>query len=810
MTGTARPSLEDLRSVSTPAWLWDADRRRIVWANAAGLAAFGCNTLFELVDKVFDSRDPGVERLAGLANNLGWGAETSALLHFPSAKLGSPFACSVHVHALGDGRPGLLALVKDQVVKVPPPSHQVLDSLPISAAVLSEKGTVLHVNPAMIMLLDNSPAHEVAAILESRSLELLDKPGISQAGTLIALTVGGVERKYRAKLSPVNSFGTGNFMLLLEALKPVGENVKELPVLPQQESAPLVTKQEAFAQLSKSLNDSLLKDDVANRQVAQADKTGAAAAAVPARFPPPPKPVADTLESAPHGIVVCRAGEALFATARAASLLGHDHAPAIITDTGVLAHLASVPTGVSTIVDLQRPGLPPLLVTRLPLPWHNGPAEQFTLKPYVSGPTKDGADLMPGDLANKVPVTTSPQIAPREAAIDQRRAEVSPTPSRPVQDGAEAMALEELKAILDVASDGIVTLSRDGEILSFSAAAEAIFGMTSAEAAGRPLRDLLHADSRKALRDYMAGLGGSGLGAVFNDGREMTAINAQGGHVPLFVTMGKLQSPLSNARFCAVVRDLTPWKKTERELIEARERSEAANRQKSELLARVSHELRTPLNAILGFSDVMRTQRFGALGNDKYLAYANDIHSGGSHLLALVNDLLDLAKVEAGKLELDFMAVSPEDAIDYSMRMMQEEAAQSGVLLRKSVAANLPRVVGDQKTLRQALINLVSNGVKYTDAGGEVMISALLQDTGTLTIRVRDTGIGMTAKQLEEALQPFGRVETASRQRQGTGLGLPLTRSLVEANRARFSLTSTPGQGTLAEISFPGPRVLAE
>ena len=334
--------------------------------------------------------------------------------------------------------------------------------------------------------------------------------------------------------------------------------------------------------------------------------------------------------------------------------------------------------------------------------------------------------------------------------------------------------------------------------------------MTSGEAAGRALRDLLHADSRRALRDYLAGLSSPGLAVIFNDGREMTAINAQGGEIPLFMTIGRLQSPRSQAAFCAVVRDLTPWKKTERELVEAREKAEAASRQKSDFLARISHELRTPLNAILGFSDVMRTQRFGAIGNDKYLAYANDIHASGSHLLSVVNDLLDLSKVEAGKLELDFMAVNLEDVVDYAIHMLQGEAANAGVLLRKSIVPGLPRVVGDQKSLRQIVINLISNGVKYTDTGGEVLVSASLQENGALVLRVKDTGIGMSAAQLEEALQPFGRVEMGARQRPGTGLGLPLTKSLVEANRARFNLASTPGKGTLAEISFPGPRVLAE
>jgi signal transduction histidine kinase len=179
-------------------------------------------------------------------------------------------------------------------------------------------------------------------------------------------------------------------------------------------------------------------------------------------------------------------------------------------------------------------------------------------------------------------------------------------------------------------------------------------------------------------------------------------------------------------------------------------------------------------------------------------------------LLAIINDLLDLAKVEAGKLELNFTAVSLEETADYVLRMTREDAAAARVIVRRAVPAGLPRVVGDAKSLRQVLLNLVSNAIKFTDAGGEVLISAGLEANGAVTLRVKDTGVGMSAEELANALQPFGRVEDASRPRQGTGLGLPLTKSLVEANRARFDLQSEPGHGTLAEIVFPGPRVLAE
>ena len=283
----------------------------------------------------------------------------------------------------------------------------------------------------------------------------------------------------------------------------------------------------------------------------------------------------------------------------------------------------------------------------------------------------------------------------------------------------------------------------------------------------------------------------------------------QGGRVPLFLTLGPLQAPKSQAAFCAVVRDITQWKKTEAELREAKEKAEAVSRQKSEFLAHISHELRTPLNAIMGFSEVMRLERFGEIDNEKYRGYVQDIHASGSHLLSLINDLLDLSKVEAGKLELTFTAVSLSDVADHAMKMLQEQATAARVVMRKAIPADIPNVVGDLRSMRQILLNLLSNAVKFTDPGGQVIVSAQLMPDGALKLRVKDTGIGMTPEQLASALEPFRRVATAGREAEGTGLGLPLTKALVEANRASLTLSSEPRKGTLAEITFPTTRVLA-
>ena len=368
-------------------------------------------------------------------------------------------------------------------------------------------------------------------------------------------------------------------------------------------------------------------------------------------------------------------------------------------------------------------------------------------------------------------------------------------------------------SILDTATDGIVFLSDDGSITYMSAGAEALFGVRAASVIDKPLASLMDKASAKVVRDYLAALGDSGLSMLFNGGREIIASVNDGGDVPIFITMRKIAARMPDipaSAYCAVMRDITQWKKTETELREARDTAEHTSRQKSEFLARISHELRTPLNAILGFSDIMRTAQFGKLGSERYEGYANDIHTSGEYLLSLVNDLLDLSKVEAGKLELNFISVDLGQAIDSCIKLMQDEATGARVVLRKSVAPNLPQVVADMRSIKQVLLNLTSNAIKFTDPGGQVIITAKAIATGELLLSVTDTGVGMNEDQLSKALEPFRRVEVAGRPEvQGTGLGLPLTKALVEANRATFEISSEARKGTRIDITFPTTRVLA-
>lgn len=372
---------------------------------------------------------------------------------------------------------------------------------------------------------------------------------------------------------------------------------------------------------------------------------------------------------------------------------------------------------------------------------------------------------------------------------------------------AEA-ANRELHSILDTATDGVLLLDRQGRILSMNRSAEALFGYDSHELEGGIFTRLFAPESHRAAIDYLEGLATNGVASLLNDGREVIGQVREGGLIPLFMTVGRVAD--DSQKFCAVFRDITQWKRAEEELLESKRKAEQSSSAKSDFLAKISHEIRTPLNAIIGFADVMREERFGPIGNERYREYLKDIQTSGAHLISLINDLLDLSKIEAGKLELSFASVDLNDIARQCMAIMQSQANRERIIIRTSLMPELPQVVADVRSIRQIVLNLLSNSIKFTPPGGQVIVSTQLTEGGEVLLRVRDTGVGMTDTEITAALEPFRQLSTTSRSSgTGSGLGLPLTKALTEANRASFSIKSNANGGTLAEISFPSTRVLA-
>jgi signal transduction histidine kinase len=245
------------------------------------------------------------------------------------------------------------------------------------------------------------------------------------------------------------------------------------------------------------------------------------------------------------------------------------------------------------------------------------------------------------------------------------------------------------------------------------------------------------------------------------------------------------------------------------ELAIAVERAEHANRSKSEFLANVSHELRTPLNAIIGFSEMIRDQHIGPVGNSRYLAYAEDIRTSGQHLLRIINDILDLSKIEAGRMSLDAAEFDVRGAIETAIRIVRPIAERARVVLTLDEPPAGVRLFGAERMLKQILINIVTNSVKFTPEGGSVRVAGVVRPDGCLVLTVRDTGAGMTQDEIAHALVPFGQIDSAmNRKHRGTGLGLPLSKAMVELHDGTLLIQSAPRQGTLVSITFPAKRVV--
>jgi len=244
------------------------------------------------------------------------------------------------------------------------------------------------------------------------------------------------------------------------------------------------------------------------------------------------------------------------------------------------------------------------------------------------------------------------------------------------------------------------------------------------------------------------------------------------------------------------------------ELIESRTRAEAANQAKSRFLANMSHELRTPLNAILGFSQIIKDQVMGPVGKPVYADYAKDIHGAGEHLLKLINRVLDMAKIEAGKVELRDEVLDPAEIVGASMMELRVQAADKGLALEADIPPGTPFIRGDELRLSEVLINLLSNAVKFTETG-RVRVSAAFDAARGFCFTVADTGIGMSPGEITQALEPFSQVDNAfSKKYQGTGLGLPLAQRLIELHGGRLDITSVTGAGTTVVVHLPLERVV--
>lgn len=355
-----------------------------------------------------------------------------------------------------------------------------------------------------------------------------------------------------------------------------------------------------------------------------------------------------------------------------------------------------------------------------------------------------------------------------------------------------------LSAVIDAARDGIFTIDDSGIIHAANPAGAHMLGYRKGELTGLPILTLMDDTPRNRRLLVLAAAGRLNSGA----GTEIIARHRSDGRLPVRVSLGRYNDP-HGPRHVAVVHDVSGEKHQQAELERAREAAEKANAAKSAFLATMSHELRTPLNAILGFSETIRDRVLGPDPDGRFYApYAGHIHDAGHHLLTLIEDILDLSKLEAGKMEVHPEPTACGPLIETALLLVTGLASRRGVRVSADVPPGLPPVLVDPRAGKQMLVNLLSNAIRFTDAGGLVEVRVRAVGNGTLSLTVRDTGIGMTPEQMTQALEPFGQVHDGARRPDagGTGLGLPLVKALTELHGGHFHIGSTKGHGTAVTL----------
>ncbi len=360
--------------------------------------------------------------------------------------------------------------------------------------------------------------------------------------------------------------------------------------------------------------------------------------------------------------------------------------------------------------------------------------------------------------------------------------------------------------IIETMLDALVVLSPDGTIRTVNPATCELLGFQAHELIGLPVQTIFAGKQDGDGARAVSGLIERGL----KGGIEETFIAKDGREIAVLLSSAEMHDGDGNLDgIVCVARDITERKRAEEALREAKEVAELANRAKSEFLANMSHELRTPLNAIIGFSDILGKELFGPLGQPPYVGYARDIHGSVSHLLELINDILDISRIEAGKLELHEEEVNVAEAVHASLRLVRARATPSLLKLSTHVQSDLPPLWADRRMVKQILLNLLSNAVKFTREGGEITVRAGIEPDVCFRLVVADTGIGMAKEDIPKALTSFTQLGgQLDRRHPGTGLGLPLVKSLMALHGGTLELESEPGVGTTVTVRFPPERTV--
>lgn len=363
-----------------------------------------------------------------------------------------------------------------------------------------------------------------------------------------------------------------------------------------------------------------------------------------------------------------------------------------------------------------------------------------------------------------------------------------------------------MAAVFRDSYDAITMQNFDGKIIAWNRGAERMYGYTEAEALQLNALDLVPEDKRAEARWFSALIArGEGVPTIET---QRTAKDGRLLDVLLKVTVFVGDDGILLG-YATTEHDITENILNEAAIRAAMKQADSANQFKSEFLALMSHELRTPLNAIIGFSEMLTEGYLGRL-TGKQTEYITDIHGAGHHLLNVINDILDLSKAEAGKMELNNEVLDTTQVIDTCLRLMREHAENAEVRLNVKIIGKPPFLNADKRKLKQILINLLSNAIKFTPRGGSVTVKAGKEPNGTLVIAVTDTGIGVATEDIPKIMTAYGQTNSLTkREGEGTGLGLPLTKILAELHGGSLALRSELGIGTTAIVRLPAERIVA-
>ena len=368
-------------------------------------------------------------------------------------------------------------------------------------------------------------------------------------------------------------------------------------------------------------------------------------------------------------------------------------------------------------------------------------------------------------------------------------------------------ALMLMSSSFDASSLGIFVTDHQRRVLRVNEAFLREFNFRRRDIIGKDFSQIYVAADRRAVqKNYKNFLQGK-----MQARHEWCIRNAQDKNIDVLVTTAPLHLHADRALVVHTLVDISEHKHLEESLRMAKEHADSANRAKSAFLAGMSHELRTPLNAILGFSELMQAETFGPMGHEKYGEYMKDIHFAASHLLEIINDVLDMSKIEAGKFELLEQSIDLSNLFQSVMRVMAERAEMAGVIVSTTIEDGLITLYADKRILRQMLFNLVSNAVKFSSFGKEVYLTAETDpDNKQIKLSVIDQGPGISEKDITRMLEPFNQGQVGISDGTGTGLGLPLTRAMAELHGGSLKLDSTSGKGTVATIFLPTARNISQ